>query len=179
MAFRLGNIICFIFFGLFIFNGISMADTGMMKGQNPADEELFEGFVYYLNPHKTALKSVRKIFSSSLDSHKLGIEILESLIEGPSDASLWSVWPRDTKINAFFITDDGSAFVDLDVTSSMMENMDTTSELLAIYSMVNSLTLNIPAIKQVKLLIQGKDAQTLAGHIGLEHFYRTNMLIVK
>ncbi|MBT3387327.1 MAG: hypothetical protein HN417_05300 [Desulfobacula sp.] len=52
-------------------------------------------------------------------------------------------------------------------------------ELLAVYSLVNSLTLNISKIKMVKILIQGKDALTLAGHIDLECFYKTNMLMVK
>ncbi len=156
-----------------------MANTGMLEGGAPRYEALFEGFVYYSNAHKTALKSVKKNFSSSLDFHSLGVQILTALIEGPSQASLKPTWPEDTQINAFFITDDGDAFVDLDVNQSKMEQMDVSSEFLAIYSLVNSLTLNISKIKQVKILIQGKEAQTLAGHIGLGHFYRTNMLIVK
>lgn len=78
-----------------------------------------------------------------------------------------------------FITDDKKAYVDLNLTPQMMSNMDTQTEFLAIYSLVNSLTVNIPRIKMVKILIRGKDALTLAGHIDLEYFYQTNMLIVK
>ncbi|MBU1696072.1 MAG: GerMN domain-containing protein, partial [Proteobacteria bacterium] len=92
---------------------------------------------------------------------------------------LEATWPKGTKINSFFITDDGKAYVDLSPEQGMMENMDTQSELLAIYSLVNSLTLNIPKIEMVKILIQGQDALTLAGHIDLEYFYKTNMLMVK
>ena len=156
-----------------------MAKNGMKKDRILAYENLFEGFVYYADKQKTGLKSVNIRFPSTLDSHQLGLEIIKALIAGPSLPCLEPTWPADAKINSFFITDDGKAYVDLDLKQEMMENMDTRSELLAIYSLVNSLTLNIPKIKMVKILIQGKDAVTLAGHIDLEYFYQTNMLIVK
>ncbi len=179
MGFRPGSILFFIIFFLLMPSGIILANTEASENQNPLLEELFEGFVYYSDADKIALKSVKKNFSSSLDAYSLGMEIVRMVIKGPSDAVLRPTWPENTKLNAFFITDDGSAFIDLDIDPSLAETMDTTSELLAIYSMVNSLALNISKIKQVKILIQGKDAQTLAGHIGLEHFYKANMLIVK
>lgn len=178
MRSRMSAILFFIVLSLFV-PGLITAEMGISQEQAPTYEKLFEGFVYYANHDRTALKSEKKNFSSSLDFNKLGRQILETLIEGPSQVPYQATWPSDTKINAFFITDSGDAFVDLDVNASKIEDMDTISEFLAVYSMVNSLTLNIPKIKQVKILIQGKDARTLAGHIGLEHFYRTNMLIVK
>lgn len=171
-----------LFFMIFSFPALPcgvLADTAMPGGQSPVYEKLFEGFVYFADREKTALKSEEKRFSSSLDFHTLGKQILATLIEGPSQVPHQATWPSDTKINAFFITDSGDAYVDLDVNAEKIENMDTICEFLAVSSMVNSLTLNIAKIKQVKILIQGKDAKTLAGHIGLEHFYRTNMLIVK
>ncbi len=158
----------FTVIAFFILSGISFAQ----------DENLFEGFLFYADQDKINLKSVKTRFSSTLESHQLGREILKALLAGPTVSYLEPTWPKDTKINAFFIADDGKAYVDLDV-KKKIENMNTRSELLAIYSMVNSLTLNIPRIKMVKILIQGEDAVTLAGHIGLEHFYKTNMLIVK
>ncbi|MBU1196411.1 MAG: GerMN domain-containing protein [Proteobacteria bacterium] len=172
-------ILFFMIFGFLVVSGGALADSAMPGAQPPAYEELFEGFVYYADSQKTALKSEKRWFSSSLDFHELGKQILTTLIEGPSQVPHQATWPSDTKIKAFFITDSGDAFVDLDVNDEKIENMDTLCEFLAVYSMVNSLTLNIAKIKQVKILIQGKDAKTLAGHIGLEHFYRTNMLIVK
>jgi len=158
--------------------GSSLADTDIKENQPAAFEDLFEGFVYYANKQKTGLKSIKKKFAATLDSHELGMEILKTLIEGPQLSDLGAIWPKDTKINSLFITDDGKAYIDLNLGQGMMENMDTLSEFLAIYSMVNSLTVNIPSIKMVKILIQGKDALTLAGHIDLEYFYKTNMLIV-
>lgn len=171
--------IIFIFLIIFSLSGICTAENGGKEEQMSSDQNLFEGFVYYADQQKTGLKSINRKFPSTLDSNELGQEIIKALMAGPSLSSLEATWPKDTKTNSFFITDDGDAYVDLDLEHGMIEHMDTGSELLAIYSLVNSLTVNIPKIKRVKLLIQGMDAMTLAGHIDLDYFYQTNMLIVK
>jgi hypothetical protein len=41
------------------------------------------------------------------------------------------------------------------------------SELITVYSVVNSLTVNFPAIKRVQILIEDKPAPTLWGHVDL------------
>ncbi len=174
----------FLILPIFFLSGICIAEDGVKEDGIKEDgvlaqEDLFEGFVYYADKEKTALKSVNFRLPSTLDSNKLGQEIIKMLIQGPSQTFLEPTWPKDVKLNSLFITDDGKAYIDLNLEKAMLENMDTQSELLAIYSMVNSLTVNIPKINEVKILINGKDAFTLAGHIDLEYFYKTNMLIVK
>jgi len=179
MKFKLRKIILSVFLIVFVVSGLCAAQTNATDEPILSDENLFEGFVYFADKQKTSLKSVKKKFASNLDSHYLGLEILKTLIEGTQLVHLESTWPKGTKINSFFITDDGKAYVDLNLEPGMVETMDTQSELLAIYSMVNSLTLNISKIQMVKILIQGEDAVTLAGHIDLEYFYKTNLLMVK
>ncbi len=142
-------------------------------------EQLFEGFIYYADPEYLALKSVPRRFPAALDAHQLAMEILHALITGPGQTAVMPTWPADVTINAFFIADDKKAYVDLNLDDKKVAYMDTQQELLAIYSLVNSLIVNIPDIKMVKILINGKDRRTLAGHIDLEYFYKTNMLIVK
>jgi hypothetical protein len=179
MKFRGKIQIVFIFLLIFSLSGICTAENGGKEEQMSSDRNLFEGFVYYADKQRTGLKSINRRFTPTLDSNELGREIIKALMAGPSLPSLEATWPKDTKINSFFIADDGDAYVDLDLEQGMIEHMDTGSELLAIYSLVNSLTVNIPKIKRVKLLVQGMDAMTLAGHIDLDYFYKTNMLIVK
>ena len=174
-----GKAFFLIFLILFALSSTGFAENGAKEDQMDTSRDLFEGFVYYADKQMTGLKSIIRLFPSALDSHELAQEILKALIAGPSVSFLEPVWPGETHINSFFITDDGSAYVDLTLSAKMSDQMDTQSELLAIYSMVNSLTLNIPEIKRVKILIQGSDALTLAGHLDLEYFYTSNMMIVK
>lgn len=160
-------------------SGPGWAQKEITPGKSHSGQALFEGFVYFTDAQQVALKSEKVRFQSKLDAHQLGREIIATLLSGPSQPNLKSLWPKGVKFNALFIADDGKAYVDLDITKEMTKEMDTRLELLTLYSLVNSLTLNIPEIKKVKILVQGKDAITLAGHLDMEYFYKTNMLIVK
>jgi len=86
---------------------------------------------------------------------------------------------RELKIRELFLDASGTAYVDL---SSARQNGATASaweELLAIYSMVNTLMQNFEEIKQVRFLLEGKEAQTLAGHIDLSRKFDKRMDLVK
>ncbi len=47
-----------------------------------------------------------------------------------------------------------------------------------VYSLTNTLTVNIPAIKKVKILIGGKERESLKGHIGLKHPFTMNRELI-
>ena len=48
-------------------------------------------------------------------------------------------------------------------------------EILTVYTLVNALTVNLPAITRVQILIDGKEVDTLAGHVDLRHPLSKNM----
>jgi len=158
-------------------HGLAQNEGSLEKKIN--GPKLLEGFVYFTDALQVSLKSEKIRFPSNLDDHQLGKEIVNVLMKGPSRTDLKSIWPTGIGLNAFFISDDGNAYVDLNVTREMTKGMDTRLELLASDSPVNSLTLNIPQIKKVKILVAGSEPQTLAGHMDTDYFYQTNMLIVK
>jgi hypothetical protein len=170
------GVVCFI---LFVLAGVCLARNEIPPEQEKPEQPLFEGFVYYADMERVALKSEMVRLPANLEPLALGREIIETLFAGPSKPGLERLWPEGTTLNAFFISDDGKAYVDLGLAPGMAENMDTRRELLTLYSLVNSLTLNIPGIKMVKILVQGTDALTFGGHLDMDTFYKTNMLIVK
>ena len=53
------------------------------------------------------------------------------------------------------------------------------SELLTIYSIANSLILNVPEVEAVKILVNGNETATLAGHIDLQVPLKANMLLIR
>ena len=179
MVFRQIKWMVFVIVLILALSGVGSAQKEPAFEKSAAGLELFEGFVYFTDAQQVALKSEKVRFPAKLDAHQLGREIINSLLSGPSQPDLESLWPKGAKLNALFIADDGKAYVDLYVTKEMTKKMDTRLELLTLYSLVNSLTLNISKIKMVKILVQGKDAASLAGHLDIEYFYKTNMLIVK
>ncbi len=93
-------------------------------------------------------------------------QVVLALAEG-SHQGLRRVLPASTSVRAVFLAPDGTAYVDLsnDVLSEFPPGIETES--LAIYSLVNSITMNIPSVKKVQFLIQGQEVETLDGHADL------------
>jgi hypothetical protein len=93
-------------------------------------------------------------------------QIVLALAEG-SHEGYGRVLPASTALRAVFLAADGTAYIDLsnDLLSDFEPGIQT--ETLAIYSIVNSLAINIPSVKRAQFLIQGQQVETLDGHADL------------
>ncbi|MCK5312170.1 MAG: GerMN domain-containing protein, partial [Desulfobacteraceae bacterium] len=109
------------------------------SGQQELKQQLFEGYLYFIDKEGRHLKSVEQKFAAELDPHELGLAIIQALIKGPSFQELKETVPVGTKVNALFISDDGRAFVDFDQNIRTLRDYSAISEMLTIYSIVNSL----------------------------------------
>jgi spore germination protein GerM len=94
-----------------------------------------------------------------------------AIVEAQIAASppLVSAIPAETKIRDVFVTERGDAFVDLSAEVSTKHSGGSLDEIFTVYTIVNALTVNLPAITHVQILIDGKEADTLAGHVDLRH----------
>jgi spore germination protein GerM len=92
--------------------------------------------------------------------------IIEAQVAQPKPP-LVSAIPAGTKLKTVFVTQKGEAFVDLTPELRSNQPGGTTNEILTTYTIVNALTLNLPAITSVQILIDGKEVETLAGHLDL------------
>jgi hypothetical protein len=85
---------------------------------------------------------------------------------------------RDVKLRAFYLDAQGTAYIDL-APSALPVRASAWDEQLAVYALVNTLMQNFEEIRQVAFLVDGRDAQTLAGHIDLSRMYAKRMDLVK
>jgi spore germination protein GerM len=92
--------------------------------------------------------------------------LMEALV-APVEKPLLQAIPADTKLRTLFITDTGDAYVDFSPELSSKHPGGSLSELLTVYAIVNTLTVNLPAIVRVQILVDGKEVDTLAGHVDL------------
>ena len=93
--------------------------------------------------------------------------IVEAQLAAPPP--LISAIPADTKLRQVFVTDRGDAFVDLSGEVTTKHTGGSLDEILTVYAIVNALTVNLPAITRVQILVDGKEVDTLAGHVDLRH----------
>lgn len=84
-------------------------------------------------------------------------------------APLVSAIPPETKLREVFVTERGDAFVDLSGDITARHPGGSLDEIFTVYTIVNALTVNLPAITRVQILVDGKEVDTLAGHVDLRH----------
>ena len=87
--------------------------------------------------------------------------------------------PPGTTLRAIYISDGGDAYVDLSREVSTAHLGGTTTEQLTVYAIVDALTVNLPAVKAVQILVDGKEQDTLAGHIDLRRPRAKNLDLVQ
>jgi len=92
-------------------------------------------------------------------------QILQKLEDGPTASTLAASLPKDAKVEELFVSEKGTAFIDFTNTIATNHPGGILNEQATIYSVVNSLTYNLPEIQEVKILIGGTEKETLAGHI--------------
>jgi len=100
--------------------------------------------------------------------------LIEALLE-PPPAPLWSPFPEGTSLRALYLTQHGDAFVDLSPEVSAGHSGGSLEELFTVYALVNTLTVNLPAISAVQILVGGREVDTLAGHVDLRHPLEQNL----
>jgi spore germination protein GerM len=102
---------------------------------------------------------------------------LAELIKG-SEGSLVSPLPPQTKVRQVFVGKDGVATVDFSRDISEKFSYGSTSELAAIYAVVNTLTFNFKPIKKVVILVEGAEKETLGGHVDLTRAFLPDYSLV-
>ena len=134
--------------------------------------------LYFSDSDNSFLISEERSLSARIRPEALGLQIINALLEGPKQA-LERTIPEGTVLRGFYILKNRTAYVDLSREIRERHPGGAKSELMTIYSMVNSLILNIPEIETVKILVEGKEEATLAGHVDLRFPFRANMLFVR
>jgi spore germination protein GerM len=93
-------------------------------------------------------------------------EAILELIKGPKGKLVPTLPPR-TKLLNLQVSEAGLAKVNFSQSLSKDHPGGSSAELMTVYSIVNSLSINFPKIKRVQILIDGKPIETIAGHLSL------------
>ena len=105
--------------------------------------------------------------------------IVNALLEGPDNPKLVSTIPAGSRLLHIFLTDDGTAYLDFNSELSRLHPGGVTAERLTLYSIVDSIVLNLEQVERVQLLIEGKPVSTLNGHVDIRQAKTANLLLVR
>jgi hypothetical protein len=106
----------------------------------------------------------------SADPVERSKQILNALISRAPDAKVRTL-PAEASLLAFYLQPDGTAIADFSDEISSAVPSGILSEQLAVQSIVQTLGANVTGIRQVKILVHGQEAESLAGHVDLYGFF--------
>jgi hypothetical protein len=123
--------------------------------------------LFFEGPEMLLVRETRNVALPENPAGALSI-VARELLKGSANAGVPHIFPRDTVVRATFLLPDGTAFVDLGG-NTLAQGWGTGSheELMAVYSVVQTVTTNFPQAKRVRILVNDEPAETLAGHVNL------------
>ena len=134
--------------------------------------------LYYANSDGRSLAAIKREVPLADGVLAQGRQIIQSQLE-TAPMPYVSVVPAGTTLRAFYVTDRGDAFVDLSPEISSAHPGGSTTELLTVYALVNAVTTNLSSVQRVQILIGGKEADTLAGHVDLRRPFERDTSLIK
>ena len=96
--------------------------------------------------------------------------LLEALSKGPGDAGGYRTLPSGAFVRQVFIVDK-TAVIDFSRDLAERHPGGILEEVGTIYSIANTVTDNVAGIDSVRILVEGLELPTLAGHIGLNRAF--------
>ena len=98
-------------------------------------------------------------------------EVLRALIALYLDKSSPHPLPPGSDIRSVYLVDPGLAVIDVNAAFADGHRSGVLAEELTVTSLIQTLSGNIPGILRVKILVEGKQRDTLAGHADLSNFF--------
>jgi germination protein M len=153
------------------------AETTAPAASPAADGRKIKVRLFYLSDDGMHLTGVERDVPFAEGLEQARAIILAQL--APVAEPLLSAVPPGTSLRALFITDRGDAYVDLSHEISAAHTGGTLDELLTVYTIVDALTTNLPAVQSVQILVDGKEVPTLAGHVDVRQPLVKNLGLVQ
>lgn len=123
--------------------------------------------LYYETPRMLLAPEPRNVSLPESPAAAIPVVVTE-MLKGPSTKNFFRIFPQDTTLRGAYLLPGGTVVVDLGgETLSAGWGTGSHDEILAAYSLVQTLTENFTEVRSVRIVINGSPAETLAGHISL------------
>jgi spore germination protein GerM len=150
------------------------ADAAPQPSTAPAAERKITATLYFISEDGLSLVGAKRDVPFGEPIAEQARHIVQTQL-GAAPAPLAAAVPEGTTLRGLYLTERGDAFVDLSADVRAKHTGGALDELFTVYAIVNALTVNLPAITRVQILIEGKEVDTLAGHVDLRHPLQKNL----
>jgi len=120
--------------------------------------------LYFSDPNERFLVPEKRLIPRPKTLNGQAEELVKALMEG-SKRNLVRTLPEGLQLQSVTVDKDGTAHVSFNRKLIDDHPGGTASEMATLYSMANTLALNLQDVKRVKLLVDGKEFTTIKGHV--------------
>lgn len=132
----------------------------------PADARMVKASLYFVSDEGTTLVAEPSDVAFGASPSEQARHVLDAQL-APASRGRLSAIPAGVKVHAIYFTSKGDAYVDLSREIISGHPGGSLNEALTVYSIVFALTTNVREITAVQILVDGRQIDTLAGHIDL------------
>jgi spore germination protein GerM len=148
------------------------------NGSGDKKKEKTEAALFFSDASERYLLPEKRFLTKEKTPEDQAAEMVKALIAG-SKTGLTNTFPAQAEL--LDVKKEGNDMLVVNFRESLVKNHPggSAAEMATIYSLTNTLTGNLPEIKRVKILIEGKSRESLKGHIGLEKPFYANKELIK
>ena len=147
-------------------------DTDAMK-----KKEKLIATIYFSDQQERFLRPEKRYVVKENDAALQAKEITQALLDG-SKTGLVNTFPHGVAVRDVKIVDAEIASVSFSKSLTKLHPGSSASEMATIYSLTNSITQNIPSIKKVKILVEGKELSSIKGHISTRRAFSPDLELI-
>jgi Sporulation and spore germination len=144
---------------------VSPAAVATTSG-NAQEEDLFNLRMFY--PVGDRLEMTEKLLPRRTREEAITEAVIEEYFKGPGDGQA-SYIPRNVKLLGIYKGADNILYVDLSDEVRRNFQGDALQEYLLLRGLYESLISNLETVSDIKVLIDGKEIETLGGHVYLKY----------
>jgi hypothetical protein len=168
-----GGFIVLVIFFVILFSAIfPPVDMDAMK-----KKEKYIVKIYFSNPQELFLKPEKRYVFKEKNVAEQAKEIVKAVLDG-SKTGLVDTFPKKVTVKDVKVTNDGIAEVSFSKELIKGYEGSSASEMATIYSLTDSLSQNIPEIKKVKIMVEGKEIPTIKGHISTRKAFSPDLELI-
>lgn len=171
-------VVSVVFLAIFfvtLFDYIYPPATGKHTVAKKKDKQ--EVILFFSDANERFLVTEKRFVPQEKELEAQAGEMIRALIAG-SKTGLVNTFPENAELEG--VKREGEDTLTVNFRKSLVSNHPggSTAEMATIYSLTNTLTTNLPAIKRIRILIDGKKRESLKGHIGLEKPFMMNRELI-
>ena len=163
-----------IFF-ITLFDYIYPPAAGKQTAAKKRDKQ--EVTLFFSDANERFLVPEKRFIPKEKEPEAQAREMIQALIAG-SKTGLVNTFPEKAELQD--VKREGDDILSVNFRESLVANHPggSAAEMATVYSLTNTLTTNLSAIKRIRILIGGKERDSLKGHIGLRNPFMMNRELI-